>query len=189
MSIYIKNMVCERSTIVADNILADVNLKAEQVKIGEIFLKENSTNYKLHQLEPALTQTALERGSSNKIMLDQKIKNIISQTINYSAERLTIKFSCYLSGKLNYNYTYLANIFSKINGMSIERYIILQKIEKVKAILTSENLLLSEIAYKMNYSSVSHLSAQFKKITGINAKDYRAVKMKSYARMPDKIAV
>lgn len=105
------------------------------------------------------------------------VKNMIVETIHFSGEHLLMKFSCYLSSRLNYNYNYLSNIFEKINGMSIERYIIAQKIEKVKAMLIAGDIRLSEIAFQMNYSSVAHLSAQFKKITGNNASKYKLLQI------------
>ena len=189
MIIYIKNMICQRCKIVVSKILNDLGLEAEQVTIGEVVLKENLSNFKLQELDAALKDTGLELVFDKNNILVQKVKNIIFETIHSSNEPLIIKFSCYLSSRLNYSYTYLSNVFSRVTGMSIERYIILQKIEKVKGMLISESVFFSEIAYKMNYSSVSHLSAQFKKVTGIRAKDYKAVQMNSYDRIPAKIAV
>ena len=182
-------MVCQRCKIVVNNILSNFGLEAEYIVIGEIMLKEDLPNYKLKQLDAALKATGLELVFDKASLIVQKIKNIIFETIHYTDEPLMIKFSCYLSSRLNYNYTYLSNIFKKINGISIERYIIQQKIEKVKEMLVSEGAFLSEIACKMNYSSVSHLSAQFKKITGIRARDYKSLRINSYTRMPDLIAV
>ena len=100
-----------------------------------------------------------------------------------------IKFSCYLSNKLNYKYGYLSNVFSKVCGMSIERYIISQKIEKVKWMLIVENAPLSEIAYQMNYSSVSHLSAQFKKVTGLSASEYKIKYQRENTLLYNRVAV
>jgi len=179
MIIYIKNMVCQRCKIVVNQILTKLGLEVEYIKIGEILLKNSLSNYKMDQLEAVLKETGLELFSDKKNLVDQKIKNIIFETIYLSDEPLVIKFSCYLSSRLNYNYTYLSNIFKKSNGISIEQFIILQKIEKVKKLLLTEELHLSEIAYQMNYSSVSHLSSQFKKITGIRASDFRLMKMHS----------
>ena len=182
-------MVCQRCKIVVNNILSDLGIEAEYTAIGEVKPRSNLCNYKLKQLDAALKETGLEMVFDKNSMLVQKIKNIIFEIIYYSTEPLQIKFSCYLSSRLNYSYTYLSNIFKKINGVSIERYIILQKIEKVKEMLVTEGAFLSEIAYKMNYSSVSHLSAQFKKVTGIRAKDYKSLRINSFTRIPDLIAV
>ena len=117
------------------------------------------------------------------------IKNIIFEIIYFATEPLAIKFSCYLSSRLNYNYAYLSGIFKKLNGITIEHFIISQKIEKVKSMLVAGDVHLSEIAYRMNYSSVSHLSAQFKKITGYNASEYRAFRINNYSNLQNKIAV
>ncbi|MBK7307168.1 MAG: AraC family transcriptional regulator [Chitinophagaceae bacterium] len=100
-----------------------------------------------------------------------------------------MKFSCYLSDRLNYNYTYLAGLFKKLTGITIEHFMISQKIEKVKSLLLPGDMPLSEIAYRMNYSSVSHLSAQFKKVTGYNASEYKSLRINAYTDILDKIAV
>ncbi len=189
MIINIKNMLCLRCEIVVKNILTGLGIEAENITIGKIQLKENLSNAKLKQLDAALKEIGLELVFDKKNLIVQEIKNIVFETIHYAEEPLMIKFSCYLSKKLNYSYTYLSNIFSQVTGISIERYIILQKIEKVKAMLIIESAFLSDIAYKMNYSSVSHLSAQFKKMTGIRAKDYRSMNMNTFNRMPTLIAV
>ncbi|MBS1510134.1 MAG: helix-turn-helix transcriptional regulator [Bacteroidetes bacterium] len=183
MIINVKNMVCQRCTIIVNNILSSLNLEAEYITIGQIRLKNAPMHYKLKQLDAALRETGLEIIHDKRSLIVQKIKNIIFDLVHYSEEPLAIKFSCYLSGKLNYSYAYLSNVFSQEIGMSIERYLILQKIEKVKSMLVAEDLFLSEIASKMNYSSVSHLSNQFKKITGMNASDYKSLKIHPEARM------
>lgn len=182
-------MVCLRCKIVVNNILSNLSIEAEHIEIGEVKLRESLCNYKLKQLDAELKETGLELVFDKASLLVQKIKSIIFETIYFSTEPLTIKFSCYLSSRLNYSYTYLSNIFKKTTGISIERYIILQKIEKVKEMLVTEGAFLNEIAYKMNYSSVSHLSTQFKKVTGLRAKDYKSLRINSYSRMPDLIAV
>lgn len=190
MILTVKNMVCDRCKIVVKNILSNLGIEAEYVVIGEVMVKDRLSNFKLRQLDAALKETGLGLVFDKTNQIVQKITNIIVETVHYSNEPLVMKFSCYLSSKLNYNYTYLANTFKKVNGISIERYIISQKIEKVKRMLTTEGVFLSEIAYKMNYSSVSHLSAQFKKETGINAKDYKlAYKNSSWRELPTLIAV
>ncbi len=167
-------MISQRCKIVVNNILQNFGMEANRIAIGEIELKENVPGFKLIQLDAALKETGLELVFDKKVQLVQQIKNIVSEIIHFSTEPLTIKFSCYLSKRLNYNYTYLAGIFKKLNGITIEHFMISQKIEKVKSMLISGNIHLSEIACQMNYSSVSHLSAQFKKITGYNASYYRA---------------
>ncbi len=189
MIINIKNMVCQRCKIVVSNILNELGLEAESIALGEIVLKNNICNSKLNELAIALKEADLELVVDKKNLIDQQIKNLIFEHIHYHNEPLSIKFSCYLSRKLNYNYTYLSKVFSEINGINIERYIIQEKIEKVKSMLISEGVILSEIAYKMNYSSVSHLSNQFKKHTGVRARDYKLLKGNKYRSMPPVIAI
>ena len=189
MIFYIKNMICLRCKIVVKTILENLGLHAQSIALGEIVLKQNISYSQLKQLDAALKETGLELVFDKKNLLDQKIKNIIFENILYSNEPLNIKFSYYLSSRLNYSYTYLSNIFSEVNSISIEQYMILQKIERVKAMLISDSACLSEIAYQMNYSSVGHLSAQFKKVTGLTAKDYKLLKQSPHIRMPVMIAV
>jgi AraC-like DNA-binding protein len=181
MIIYVKNMVSQRCKIVVNNILQGFGLDAKDIMIGAVMLKEKVPGFKLMQLDAALKETGLELVFDKKSQLVQQIKNIIIEIIHFSAEPLVMKFSCYLSERLNYNYTYLAGIFKQLNGITIERFIILQKIEKVKAMLISEDVHLSEIAYRMNYSSVSHLSAQFKKVTGRNASEFKSLRTNVYS--------
>ena len=109
-------------------------------------------------------------------MLIQKIKQVIIELVHYSEEPLRVKFSEYLSRQLNYDYTYLANIFSEVQGTTIEKFIISHKIERVKELLVYNELTLSEIAFQMHYSSVSHLSAQFKKVTGLTPSYFKQIK-------------
>jgi len=189
MIINVKNMMCLRCKIVVNNILTDLGVEAESVSLGEIVLKKKLPVYKLKLLEAALKETDLELIFDQKNIIDQKIKTLIAESIHYSNEPLNMKFSYYLSSRLNYNYSYLAKIFLEINGINIERYIILQKIEKVKAMLISDSAYLNEIAYKMNYSSVSHLSAQFKKVTGLRVRDYKLLKANTYTSMNHMMAV
>jgi AraC-like DNA-binding protein len=188
MIIYVKNMISQRCKIVVNNILQSFGVEAKDIMIGEVLLKEKVPVFKLMQVDAALKETGLELVFDKKSQLVQQIKNIILELIHFSSEPLLMKFSCYLSNRLNYNYTYLAGIFKKLNGITIEHFIISQKIEKVKSMLMAGDMHLSEIAYRMNYSSVSHLSAQFKKVTGYNASEYRSLRINSYSDIPGKIA-
>jgi AraC-like DNA-binding protein len=183
MIINIKNMVCQRCVIIVNNILHNFGLEAIKVTKGQVVLKQNIVDFKLKQLDEALKATGLEIIFDKKSLLVQKIKNIIFDVIYCLEEPLPVKFSCYLSQQLNYSYTYLASIFSQQSGISIERYILEQKIEKVKSMLLEQDFFLNEIAYKMNYSSVSHLSNQFKKITGISPSKYKYLKTTNGGRL------
>ena len=188
MIIYVKNMISQRCKIVVNNILQSFGVEAKDIMIGEVLLKEKVPVFKLMQVDAALKETGLELVFDKKSQLVQQIKNIILELIHFSSEPLLMKFSCYLSNRLNYNYTYLAGIFKNLNGITIEHFIISQKIEKVKSMLMAGDMHLSEIAYRMNYSSVSHLSAQFKKVTGYNASEYRSLRIHSYSDIPGKVA-
>ncbi|MGZ5191281.1 MAG: helix-turn-helix domain-containing protein, partial [Flavisolibacter sp.] len=120
-----------------------------------------------------------------KSILIQKIKGIIIEMVHYSEEPLTVNFSEYLSQKLNYDYTYLANLFSEVAGITIEKYIITHKIERVKELLVYNESTLTEIAYQMHYSNVSHLSAQFKKVTGLTPSHFKQLKNKRRSMLDD----
>lgn len=180
MILHVKNMICKRCKIVVSKIIADLGLQAEYIKLGEILLKEKLKQDKLNTLNTALKETGLELVNDREGNLVQKIKTVIFEMIHFCEEPLLIKFSCYLSSRLNYSYTYLANTFKKINGISIEQFIIIEKIKKVKGMLIAEGITLSEIAYRMNYSSTSHLSAQFKKVTGLRVTDFKLMHTNTY---------
>lgn len=189
MIIYVKNMICLRCKIVVNNILTNFGIEAADIKIGAILLKGRISNAMQRQLDAALKETGLELIFDKKNLLVQKIKNIIFEIIYHSNEPLVMKFSCYLSNRLNYNYTYLSGLFKKTEGVTIEHYIIMQKMEKVKAMLIAGDSSLSKISHQLNYRSVSHLSAQFKKVTGYTARDYKLRRINSYSEMPARIAV
>lgn len=189
MIIYVKNMISQRCIIVVNNILQSFEVEVKDIMLGEILLKEKVPFFKLIQLDAALKETGLELIFDKKNQLVQQIKNIIFEIIYFSAEPLAVKLSCYLSDRLNYNYTYLACLFKKLTGITIEHFMISQKIEKVKSMLLAEDMPLSEIANRMNYSSVSHLSAQFKKVTGYNASEYKLLRINTYTGIQEKIAV
>ena len=183
MLINIKNMVCQRCEIIVNNILTNLGLEVVYVTKGQAMLKGKIMQYQLRLLDKALKETGLEIIIDKKNLLIQKVKNIIHEMVYTDEEPPAIKFSCYLSQRLNYSYTYLAGLFSRECHTTIEHYIIEQRIEKVKSMLITENYILSEIAEKMNYSSVAHLSTQFKKITGITASDYKAIQMNEHMRL------
>jgi AraC-like DNA-binding protein len=137
------------------------------VELGEAEIMESISEEQHDQFKEALLKSGLELLDDKKSVLIQKIKNVIIELIHYSEEPLAINFSDHLSQKLNHSYTYLANLFSEVQGTTIEKFIIAHKIERVKELLVYNELNLTEIAYLMHYSSVGHLSAQFKKVTGL----------------------
>ncbi len=155
------------------------------VELGEVEITGKLSMKKHDQLKAALHQSGLELMDDRKTMLIEKIKNIIVEMIHYADELPAMTFSVYLSLKLQQDYTYLATIFSQTKGITIEQYIIMHKIEKAKELLLYDELTLTEIAYKLHYSSTSHLSAQFKKVTGLTPTFFKALKQKRRKSLED----
>jgi AraC-like DNA-binding protein len=148
------------------------------VDMGVVDVMENITPEQHEQIRLALHKSGLELMDDKKAVLIEKIKNVITELIHYSDELPRVNFSDYLSEKLNYDYTYLANLFSDVQGTTIEKFIIFHKIEKVKELIIYDELNLTEIAWKLHYSSVSHLSNQFKKITGLTPSHFKNLRNK-----------
>lgn len=158
--------------------LEKLGLHYSLVELGEAEIADNISDEKRDQLNNALKKSGLELMDDKKSMLIERIKNLIIELVHYSDYELKINLSNYLSEKLNYDYTYLANLFSEVQGTTIEKFFINHKIEKVKELLVYDELNLKEIAFKLHYSSVSHLSSQFKKVTGLTPSHFRQIKQK-----------
>ena len=171
-------MVCIRCKMVVKAELEKLGLHYIVVELGEAEIMESISEEQHDQFKEALLKSGLELLDNKKSVLIQKIKNVIIELIHYSEEPLAINFSDHLSQKLNHNYTYLANLFSEVQGTTIEQFIIAHKIERVKELLVYNELNLTEIAYLMHYSSVAHLSAQFKKVTGLTPSHFRQLREK-----------
>lgn len=171
-------MVCIRCKMVVKAELEKLGLHYIVVELGEAEIMESISEEQHDQFKEALLKSGLELLDNKKSVLIQKIKNVIIELIHYSEEPLAINFSDHLSQKLNHNYTYLANLFSEVQGTTIEKFIIAHKIERVKELLVYNELTLTEIAYLMHYSSVAHLSAQFKKITGLTPSHFKQLREK-----------
>ena len=169
-------MVCIRCKMVVRDELTKLGLHCTVVELGEAEILETITPEQREEIRSVLLRSGLELMDDKKSMLIQKIKQVIIELVHYSEEPLRVKFSEYLSRQLNYDYTYLANIFSEVQGTTIEKFIISHKIERVKELLVYNELTLSEIAFQMHYSSVSHLSAQFKKVTGLTPSYFKQIK-------------
>jgi AraC-like DNA-binding protein len=185
LKLYIKNMVCIRCKMVVKEELTKLGLHYTSVELGEAELLENISPTQHNQIKLALLKSGLELMDDKKSVLIQKIKNAIIELVHYSDEPLTIKFSEFLSQKLNHDYTYLANLFSEVQGTTIEKFVIAHKIERVKELLVYDELNLTEIAYRMHYSSVAHLSAQFKKVTGLTPSHFKELKTKRRNMLED----
>jgi AraC-like DNA-binding protein len=178
-------MVCIRCKMVVRDELANLGLKHLGVELGEVELMEEMTAKQHDEFKAALLKSGLELLDDKKSVFIQKIKNIIIELVHYSEEPLSINLSEYLSQKLNHDYTYLANLFSEVTGVTIEKFFITHKIERVKELLVYNELTLTEIAYKMHYSSVSHLSSQFKKVTGLTPSHFKQLRDKRRSMLED----
>lgn len=175
---YIKYMVSNRCKMVVKEVLKNLNFHFIFVDLGEIEIMENLNEEQLSQLRKALLSSGLELMDDKRSILIEKIKTVIIELVHNSNDLIKINHSDYISQKLKMDYTYLSNIFSEVKGITIQQYIIVHKIEKVKELLMYGELNLTEIAYQLNYSSVAHLSNQFKKVTGLPPSHYKLLKDK-----------
>ena len=171
-------MVCIRCEMVVKEELLKLGLHYTTVELGETEVMENISVDQHDQLQAALLKWGLELMDDKKSVLIRKIKNIIIELVHYSEESPKIKFSEFLSRKLNHDYTYLANLFSEVQGTTIENFFIAHKVERVKELLVYDELSLTEIANLMHYSSVAHLSTQFKKATGLTPSYFKQLRKK-----------
>jgi AraC-like DNA-binding protein len=178
LKLYIKYMVSIRCKMVVKAELDKLGLQYKSVDLGEVDIKGKITAKQIEDLKTGLLQAGLELLDDRKSVLIEKIKKVIIEMVHYADEMPRIKTSIYISEKLNHDYTYLANLFSEATGTTIEHYIISHKIEKVKELLLYDVFNLTEISYKLNYSSVAHLSNQFKKVTGLTPSFFKQLKNK-----------
>lgn len=174
MNLHIKNMVCNRCKMVVKAELEKLGFKPLLVELGEVTLAENITADDKIKISGQLTHFGFELLEDKKTQVAEQIKTAIINLVHYTKEPLKINLSTYLSEQLKQEYSSLSSVFSELENQTIEKYFIAQKIEKAKEMLTYGELTLSEIAFQLNYSSVAHLSAQFKKVTGITPSAYKA---------------
>ena len=166
-------MVCSRCKVVVKTELENMGLHFTRVDLGQADITEDISVAQHDQIKSGLLKSGLELIDDIKSVLIEKIKNVIVGLVHYSDEPISMNLSVHLSKHLRHNYTYMANIFSEAQGHSIGQFFIEHKIERVKELLNYNELNLTEIAYKMHYSSVAHLSSQFKKVTGHTATRYK----------------
>ena len=171
-------MVSIRCKMVVKTELNKLGLHYIIVDLGEVEIKEDITTGQLEQLKIALLKSGLELMDDKKAILIEKIKNTIVEMVHHSDQIIKINFSDYISEKLNHDYPYLSNLFSEVQGTTIEQFIIAHKIERIKELIIYDELNITEIAWKMNYSSVAHLSNQFKKATGLSPSHFKKMKDK-----------
>jgi len=178
-------MVSLRCKMVVKEELGKLGLRHVSVDLGTVEIMEDLTPIQREQLRANLLKSGLELLDDKKSILIEKIKNLIIEMVHYSDELPEVNYSEYISQKLGYDYTYLANIFSEVKGITIQQFIILHKIERVKELLLYNELNLTEISYKLNYSSVAHLSAQFKKVTGLTPTFFKQLRNKKRNMLED----
>jgi len=171
-------MVSIRCKMVVKAELEKLGIDYGTVELGEAEAKGPLSAQQREQIKSALLKSGLELMDDKKAMLIEKVKNVIVELIHYSDKLPKTNFSDFLSEKLDYDYTYLANLFSEVQGTTIQQYIIIHKIERVKELLVYDELNLTEIAHKLHYSSVAHLSNQFKKITGLTPTHFKKLRNK-----------
>ncbi|HBS86035.1 MAG: AraC family transcriptional regulator [Bacteroidetes bacterium GWF2_38_335] len=178
MKLYIKYMVSIRCKMMVKSELEKLGLVYSVVNLGEVEIFGQITGEQREQLKLELHKSGLELMDDKKAIIIEKIKIVVVEMVHYTEERQKYKYSDYISEKLNYDYTYLANLFSEVTGTTIEHFIIAHKIERVKELLIYNELNLTEISYLLNYSSVAHLSNQFKKVTGLTPTFFKNLKNK-----------
>jgi AraC-like DNA-binding protein len=171
-------MVSNRCKMAVKEELKKLGLHFIVVDLGEVEVMENISAEQREQLKIALLNSGLELMDDKRAVLIEKIKNAIIEMVHHADEMIKINFSDFLSEKLNHDYTYLSNLFSEVQGTTIEQFIISHKIERIKELITYGELNITEIAWKMNYSSVAHLSNQFKKVTGLSPSHFKQLKDK-----------
>lgn len=178
MKLYIKYMVSLRCKMIVDDELKKLGLSHRVVELGMVEVLDEFKPGQQELLKKNLLRSGLELLDDKKSILIEKVKNIIIEMIHYEDEIPKVNYSDYISEKLDYDYTYLSNIFSEVKGITIQQFIIIHKIEKVKELILYNELNLTEIAYKLHYSSVAHLSNQFKKVTGLSPSFFKQLKQK-----------
>lgn len=185
MFVYVKYMVSQRCKMVVKQQLEQLGMHCVNVNLGTIEIKETISEPLKEQLRKNLMLFGLELLDDKRNILIEKIKAVIIEMIHYSDELPKVNYSDYISEKLGYDYTYLANTFSEVKGTTIQQFIIVNKIERVKEMLLYDELNLTEISYRLHYSSVAHLSNQFKKITGLTPSYFKKLKKKRMRNIED----
>jgi AraC-like DNA-binding protein len=176
MNLYIKNMVCNRCIMVVRSELEKLGHKPVSVELGEVEIPGELSANEKQRLTVALQDLGFDLIDDKKSRLIERIKNLIVELVHENNGELKTNLSEFLSSELNHDYHYLSNLFSEVEGTTIEKYFIAQKIEKVKELLVYDELSLSEIAHRLNYSSVAYLSSQFKRVTGLTPSHFKNIR-------------
>ncbi len=178
-------MVSSRCKIAVKEELKKLGLHFIVVDLGEVEIMEKLSDVQRELLKANLITAGFELMDDRKAVLIEQIKNVIIEMVHHTEETIKINFSTYLSEKLKHDYTYMANLFSEVQGTTIEQFIISHKIERIKELIIYDELTITEIAWKMNYSSVAHLSNQFKKVTGLSPSHFKKLKDKRRNQLED----
>jgi AraC-like DNA-binding protein len=178
-------MVSSRCKMAVKDVFKRMGLHFVVVDLGEVEIMEELSSEQREGLRVELKAIELELMDDKRAVLIERIKNAIVEMVHHTDEILKVNFSDFLSEKLNHNYTYLANLFSEIQGTTIEQFLILHKVERIKELIIYGELNITEIAWKMNYSSVAHLSNQFKKVTGLSPSHFKQLKDKRRSPIED----
>lgn len=176
MNFYVKNMVCNRCIMAVQQVFENLGYPPVRISLGNVETQDSIPDNNMEMLKKSLESYGFELIDDTKSRIIEKIKNVIIQSVHHNNDDLKINYSSYIEWHLNRDYAYLSSLFSEVEGTTIEKYIILQKIERVKELLVYDELTLSEIAYKMGYSNVAYLSNQFKKVTGLTPSHFKQVK-------------
>jgi AraC-type DNA-binding domain-containing proteins len=178
LKIFIKYMVSNRCKMVVKEELKKLGLHFIVVDLGEVEVMEDLSALQQEELSVALKSSGLELMDDKRAVLIERVKNVIIEMVHHTDDLPKVNYSDFISEKLNYDYTYLSNLFSEVKGITIQQFIIIHKIERAKELLLYNELSLTEISYKLHYSSVAHLSNQFKKVTGLTPSHYKQMKDK-----------
>lgn len=173
MKLQIKNMVSMRCKLMLQNLVNKFGLHIKIIKLGELDITEELDKTEKAKFRTALREIGLDIIDDKRLGLIEHIKNVVVEMVHHADEMPKVNFSNHLSETLGYDYTYMANVFSETEGITIEQFVILHKVERIKELITNGELNITEIAFKMNYSSVGHLSSQFKKSTGFTPSEYK----------------
>ncbi|MFD2145957.1 helix-turn-helix domain-containing protein [Mucilaginibacter antarcticus] len=185
MKLYIKNMVCRRCVTAVQQVFADAGIVPTEITLGEVELATELAADEVEGLNTSLHKLGFEIIDDRKSRIIEHIKKLIIKVVHHSKEPLDINLSDYLSSQMNYEYNYLSNLFSEVEGNTIEKFFISQKIEKVKELLIYDELTLGQIAFQLGYSSVAYLSTQFKKVTGLTPGYFKSIKLNKRAYIDD----
>ncbi|MBL4709114.1 MAG: helix-turn-helix transcriptional regulator [Flavobacteriales bacterium] len=182
-TVHIKNMVCPRCKMAVQTILEELKISFSSIELGEVKITDALTSNKKEELADKLKGVGFELLESEDLVLITQIKSVIVQQIHYSLDEMKVNFSDFLVEKIKHNYNYISRLFSEIEGITIEKFISLQKVERIKELLFNNEKTLSEIAFEMDYSSSAYLSTQFKKETGMTPSAFKKMKQSNRSNL------